>query len=617
MRSLPLDDPGTPPTTGPAGLLWWFARRQWGIQTVAVLLGVVQMGAHSVGPYLLGRAVDDGLAQGFGPGLFRPVAALVGLGLVSAVASAVGHRYDVACWMRAAFTSCELVGRTAARSGHAITATLPTGEVVSAVANDSLRIGELYANLARFVGSVVAYGVVAYLMLRQSLTLGLVVVLGLPLVALALGQLVRPLHRKQAAQREASGRLTTLGADTVSGLRILRGIGGEQEFVGRYAAQSQEVRRRGVAVAGTQSWMDALQVLLPGAFVALLVWLGAHMTLDGALTPGRLVTTYGFAAFLAWPVQNATMMLQAGTRAWVGAAKVLDVLRVVPPTGTRPATAAAPEPGAALVDEVSGVRVDPGRLVALVSADPDESAAVATRMGRFDDDAERGTPVRFGGAALADLARDEVRRRVVVAEATAHLFSGRLGAELDVRGTATPDDLHRVIALADAHDVLDSVPDGLDGELPEKGRSLSGGQRQRVALARALLVDPEVLVLVEPTSAVDAHTEARIARRLAEARRGRSTLVVTASPLVLEHVDEVQLLVDGRLVARGTHRELLDGAAGPRIADHYRTVVGRHLADEPGDRDGPRASGADDEPAPQDAETIDELYARRERGGAG
>ncbi len=610
MRSLPLDDPGTPPTTGPAALLWWFTRRQWGIQSVAVLLGIVLMGTQAMGPYLVGRAVDSGLANGFGPDLFRAVAALVGLGLVSAVASAIGHRYDVACWLRAAFTSSELVGRTAARSGHAITAKLPTGEVVSAVANDSLRIGELYANLARFIGSVVAYGIVAFLMLRESVTLGLVVVLGLPLVALALGQLVRPLHRKQAAQREASGRLTTLGADTVAGLRILRGIGGEQVFVDRYARQSQEVRRRGVAVAGTQSWMDALQVLLPGAFVALLVWLGAHMALDGTLTPGRLVTTYGFAAFLAWPVQNATVMLQASTRAWVGAAKVLDVLRVVPPTGVRPATASGPVAGAALVDEVSGVRVEPGRLVALVSADPDESAAIATRMGRFDDEAEGPTPVTFGGTPLADLPKGEVRRRIVVAEATAHLFSGRLGVELDVRGGAGPDDLHRVVALADAHDVLDSVPGGLDGELPEKGRSLSGGQRQRVALARALLVDPEVLVLVEPTSAVDAHTEARIARRLAEARRGHSTLVVTASPLVLEHVDEVQLVAGGRLVARGTHDELLGGAAGPQVAAAYRSVVGRHL-DEPDEPERP------DEPAvPEDVETIDDLYARRGDGGA-
>ena len=616
MRSLPLADPGTPPTSGPGAFLWWLARRQWGVQTVGILLGIAHMGANAIGPYLVGRAVDGGLDHGFGPELFRTVAALVGLGVASATAGAIGHRYDVVCWLRSAFRASELVGLTAARSGHAITAELPTGEVVSAVANDSLRIGELFANLARFVGSVVAYGVAAVLMLRISVQLGLIVVLGLPAVAVVLAQLVRPLHAKQAAQREASGRLTTLGSDTVSGLRILRGIGGEAVFNARYATQSQEVRRRGVAVAGTQAWMDGLQVLLPGLFVALLVWLGAHMALDGTITPGQLVTTYGFAAFLSWPVQNATYMLQAGTRAWVGARKVIGVLRVVPPTGVRPSSGLSPQSGAALVDEVSGVRVEPGRLVALVSADPDESAAIATRMGRFDADAEAATPVTFGGVGLADLPMSEVRRRIVVAEATPHLFSGRLGAELDVRGGAGPDELHQVIALADAQDVLDSVPDGLDGELPEKGRSLSGGQRQRVALARALLIDPEVLVLVEPTSAVDAHTEARIAARLAQARRGRSTLVVTASPLVLEHVDEVQLVVGGRLVARGAHDELMDGAAGPRVAAAYRRVVGRRLDGEDEDEvaaDEPWPLWA---PAEQDDDTVEELYAGRDEGGA-
>lgn len=624
MRSLPLADlatnSGTPPISGPGRLLLWFARRQWGIQTTGILLGTTQMACQGLLPYLVGHAVDGGLAHGFGPDLYRWVAVLAALGVVSAAAGALGHRYDVACWLRPAFTASELVGLKAAHSGHAITAELPTGEVVSAVANDSLRIGELYANLARFVGSVVAYGIVAVLMLRVDLTLGLVVLLGLPVVAVVLGQLVRPLHAKQAAQREASGRLTTLGADTVSGLRILRGIGGEAVFTGRYARQSQEVRRRGVEVAGTQSWMDALQVLLPGLFVGLLVWLGAHMALAGTITPGQLVTTYGFAAFLGWPVQNATIMLQAATRAWVGATKVLGVLRVVPATGVRPATAVAPGPGAALVDEVSGVRLEPGKLVGLVSADPDEAAAIATRMGRFDDETEAGTPVTFGGAPLADLPKAEVRRRIVVAEATPHLFSGRLGVELDVRGGAGPDDLHRVVALADAHDVLDSVPGGLDGDLPEKGRSLSGGQRQRVALARALLIDPEVLVLVEPTSAVDAHTEARIAARLAGARRGRSTLVVTASPLVLEHVDEVQLVSGGRLVARGTHDELLDGAAGARVAEAYRRVVGRRLDDEADETEpdwiaavAGQVDGVD-EVGTADDESVEDLYARREGG---
>ncbi|UZN02166.1 ABC transporter ATP-binding protein [Cellulomonas sp. S1-8] len=581
MRSLPLADPGTPPLSGPTAYLWWLARRQWGILLTAVACGVVMFACQAFLPFLTGRAIDDGLEQGFGPDLLRAAGALLTLGLVSAGASAIGHRFDVANWLRAAFTTSQLVGRTAARSGHAITAELPTGEVVSAVANDALRVGEVFAVLARFVGSITAYGAVAVLMLRVSVPLGLVVLLGLPTVAAALGLLVKPLQRRQTAQREASGRLTTLGADTVSGLRVLRGIGGESVFTGRYRQQSQLVRERGENVAVTQSWLDALQVLLPGAFVVALVWMGAHMALAGTITPGQLVTTYGYAAFLAWPVQNATEFLQATTRAFVGTRKVLAVLRVVPAAGVDPGTAAVMPPvGAPLVDEASGVTLEAGRVVALVSADPDESARIATRLGRFDDAAEAGTPVLLGGVPLTDLPLAEVRRRIVVAEAMPQLFSGALATGLDVRGGASRDDLLAVIGLADAQDVLDSVPDGLDGELPEKGRSLSGGQRQRVALARALLTDAEILVLVEPTSAVDAHTEARIAARLADARRGRTTVVVTASPLVLDHVDEVQLVQGGALVARGTHAGLLDGAAGPRVAATYRAVVGRRLDDD-------------------------------------
>ncbi|WP_315095304.1 ABC transporter ATP-binding protein [uncultured Cellulomonas sp.] len=581
MRSLPLDDPGTPPLSGPAALLWWLARRQWGILLTSVGLGIAMFAAQAFTPYVVGRAIDGGLTSGFGPELWRACGTLLALGAVILTASAIGHRYDVNNWLRAAFTSSQLVGRTVSRSGHTITEELPTGEVVSAVANDALRIGEVFAMAGHFLGSLVAYGIVAALMLRVSVPLGLVVVLGLPTVAAILGLLVKPLSRRQAAQREASGRLTTLGSDTVSGLRILRGIGGEEVFTGRYRAQSQETRRRGVEVARTQSVLDALQVLLPGAFTVTLIWLGAHMALTGTITPGQLVSTYGFAAFLSWPVQNATQMLQGATRAHIGATKVVKVLQVVPATGATAGTADAPDPHASLVDEASGLHLEPGRVLALVSVDPDETARIATRLGRFDDEAERDTPVRLGGVLMADLDKDVVRERIVVAEATPHLFSGLLAQELDVRGSADQDELLRVLATADAQDVLDSVPDGLDGELPEKGRSLSGGQRQRVALARALLIDPEILVLVEPTSAVDAHTEARIAARLADVRRGRTTLVVTASPLVLDHVDEVAFVQDGVVVARGTHDALLvHGGGDLEVARAYRAVVGRHMDEE-------------------------------------
>ena len=198
----------------------------------------------------------------------------------------------------------------------------------------------------------------------------------------------------------------------------------------------------------------------------------------------------------------------------------------------------------------------------------DEGARLADRLGRFVDDGV----VTLGGVPVSAIPLAELRRRVVVSETDPLLFSGPLREELDPWGRASDEQLVAAIAVANAEDVLDSLPDGLDGHMEERGRSFSGGQRQRLVLARALLADAEILVLVEPTSAVDAHTEARIARRLHEARRGRTTVVMTASPLVLDQADRVVFIADGRVAAEGTHRELL------RSSPVYRFAVTREDA---------------------------------------
>ncbi len=220
--------------------------------------------------------------------------------------------------------------------------------------------------------------------------------------------------------------------------------------------------------------------------------------------------------------------------------------------------------GAQLSEDATGFVAAPGALTCVVTARPDDGAELADRLGRFVED----DGVRLGGVPLVDLPLRAVRSRIVVSEADPMLFSGSLREVIDPHGAADDEAIRRVIRLADAQDVVDALPEGLDAEIEERGRSLSGGQRQRVVLARALLADPEVLVLVEPTSAVDAHTEARIARRLHDARAGRTTVVVTASPLLLNRADCVAWLDGGRVRAEGTHRELLADA-------RYREIVTR------------------------------------------
>ena len=165
--------------------------------------------------------------------------------------------------------------------------------------------------------------------------------------------------------------------------------------------------------------------------------------------------------------------------------------------------------------------------------------------------------MHLDGVAIADLPLATVRRRIVVSEIDPRLFTGSLREELDPHGIHDDAAILSALAVAGGEDVMEALPCGLDSDVEERGRSFSGGQRQRLALTRALLTNAETLVLVEPTSSVDAHTEARIAARLGSARAGRTTVVMTASPLLLDQADAVILLTDGKAAAQGTHKELM------------------------------------------------------------
>ncbi len=575
MWKIPQATPSTKALSSVPRYFLWLAGQQKLILTGATVLGIISFLAPAARPYAIGQAIDSGLGNGLTNEIWLWAAVVLGAGLIQVVTGAYGHRLDVLSWLRAALATSRLIGHKVSSAGDAISVELPTGEVVSSVTSDAHRIGDLYFQAARFFGSFATYIVVSYLMFQSSVKLGFVLSIGLPIVAVCLLFLIRPLQKRQEYQREVTGRLTSLGADTVTGLRILRGIGGESVFTARYRDQSRKVENAGISVAKVQANMDGLQTLLPGLFVALFLYLGAHEALTGAITPGQLVTFYGYATFLVWPIQNLIQSVQILTRANVGARRVLKVLAVENNTPDTGSVTSLPSNGV-LVDTVSGVRLEPGSFTALVAEDPDVSATIATRMTRFNDAEEADTPVTFAGTLLRDYAKGPLRETIVLSEATPHIFAGTLRDGLVTRGNRSDAEILEALTVADAHDVLTSLPEGLDSELPEKGRSLSGGQRQRVSLARVLLTRAPYLVLIEPTSAVDAHTESRIGAKMVNYRRGGSTLVVTASPLVLEHADHVVVLgEDDRVAGEGTHASLLR-ETGP-VGALYRSIVGRDL----------------------------------------
>ncbi len=307
MRALPLADPGVPDLRSPVRFLLRVAAMQRATLAGGIAFGVLWMGCQAVLPYAVGRAVDDGLAARDGDALLAWSAVLLGIGLVQAGSGVLRHRFAVTNWLLACFRVEQWIARGVSALGGSLAAQASTGEVVSTGTTDALDI------TARGSGSLVSFVVVAVLLLRTSVALGLVVVLGVPAFTLLLGPLLRPLHARQARQRAAVGELTALGADTVAGLRVLRGIGGEDEFVARYRAESQRVRRAGAEVARTQSLLDAAQVLVPGTFVVLVTWLGARFAVTGRISPGELIAFYGYAAFLVTPLPKQAPKWGSGT----------------------------------------------------------------------------------------------------------------------------------------------------------------------------------------------------------------------------------------------------------------------------------------------------------------
>ena len=608
-----------PPSLGAGALLRWLLRRAAVPVTLATLAACTSNIIQAIVPAFLGQALDAGIENGLNARVWGIGALLLVLFVVYAVGDTMLSYFGVAAWMRTAFDVDRLVGRQVSATGADLSRQVSTGEVATIIASDADYLGKFFEHLPALLGAAASFVVVAVLMLRTSVSLGLIVILGMPLVAAIVTLVIRPLQKRQAVQREAQSAVTTITTDTVAGLRILRGIGGEDVFARRYRDASQELRRRGVEVASSQATLMTLQVLLPGLFAAIVVWVAARMAVAGSLTPGGLITFYGYTAYLSWPLWVFTNSVQDYTRAVVGARRLSRLLEVTPAAGSLverldldPASA-QPVSGD-LVDSSSGLRLEEGRMTALVCPDPEVSAALATRLGRFTDS---GPTVTLAGRPLTAMPLDQVRASVVVSGATAQLFTGTLREALDVRGGPDPrpaglkdlvraeaerttgadvdqqvraqerdmpgdDRLLEAIEIADAGDVLTSLSEGLAGMITEKGRSLSGGQRQRVALARALLTEAPTLVLIEPTSALDSHTEARVAAQLHRARAGRTTVVITASPLVLEACDEVVFLdSNGAELLRSTHRELMVMAReGDAQAADYRAVVSRAMGED-------------------------------------
>ncbi|WP_147144620.1 ABC transporter ATP-binding protein [Stackebrandtia albiflava] len=562
MKPLPLPDPGEPDTRSPVRFLLWLLSRQWRTLVVAGFFGTAWMACIGALPGAIGQGIDAGVAARDTDALLLWAGIIFVLAAAMALLGMIRHQMAVYNFLVGAYRTVQLTTRHATRVGGVLPRRISTGEVVSVGSADPVTIGTALDVLGRATGAVVTFVAVAMVLLNISPLLGAVILIGLPLQALVVGPLLKPLQTREHTYREEQGVLTSRANDIVAGLRVLRGIGGEQLFAEQYTRQSGEVRDSGIRVAVSSAVMKSLQMLLPGLLLVAVTWIGARLTVAGDITAGELVAVFGYTSFLIMPMSTFLETARKYTSAHASARRIVALLRVTPAVADT-GTTAAPDPISELADPESGLVLRPGHFTALACADPGDAVAIADRLGRYVDSAATAD-----GIPLTELRLADVRRDVLVADNEAYFFSGPLREQLDLSGRADEAHVMAAVDTAVAGDAVDSLG-GLDGELEPDGRNVSGGQRQRLRLARALLVDPPILILVEPTSAVDAHTEALIAHRLRAHRAGRTTLVATTSPLMLEQADEVCFVADGEVCATGPHRDLL------RTEPRYRAVVAR------------------------------------------
>lgn len=536
-------------------------------------LFVCHQSGEALVPVMIGVIIDEAVAPGDRSALWGWLAALAGVFFVLSF----GWRLGARCAERASEAAAHalrvrLAERVLDDRGGAEAGRLP-GALAGLATNDTAKVGRLALAVPFGIAATTGLLVGGIALLRLSVPLGLLVLLAAPPMLFVVNLLGRPLEARSGEQQEKAAAAFGVAADLIAGLRVLKGIGAEPAAVARYRVVSQNSLRATLRAARADALYESAMIAMTGVFLAGVALLGGHLASQDKITVGELVAAVGLAQFLIAPMQGMAWVGSQLAAGRASATRLAEVLSAPPAVVGGDAAVPVPVRGALEFDALhSGplagldLAVAPGEIVG-VAGDPAEAQALLRCLAREVD--PDGGAVRLDGRPLRELAPGPLRRAVLVATHDAHLFEGSLlDNVLDGRGDdpGRSEDSHLRAALAAgaADEVAAALPDGTATLVGERGRGLSGGQRQRVALARALAADSPVLVLHDPTTAVDAATEARIAAGLRELRQGRTTVLVTTSPALLAATDRVALLRSGRVAETGSHAELLGSSAAYR-----------------------------------------------------
>jgi ATP-binding cassette, subfamily B, bacterial len=436
-----------------------------------------------------------------------------------------------------------------------------------------------------FITNVVTFATVIVLLIHLNWWLGLLtggVFLPVTVVCTWFERKYRVLARRSQDQQ---GDLATYVEEAATGIRVLKALGRRREAADRHLAQAGLVYQTQISKARLRGTFWAGLDLIPNAVIGLLLLLGAIATSHGELTLGGLVAFITLTLQLVWPIEAMGYILASGQEAATAAQRIYEIFDTDPAITGPPAGAHAPHrrrrqaparlafdrvefryPGSRhpVLREVS-LELEPGQTLGLTGATGTGKTTLLHLVPRLAD--PTGGRIMIDGTDIRSLPLPLLRARVGCAFEDATLFSASVRENVSFGAPhATEREIEQALTAAQA-DFVHDLPWGLDTRIGEQGMTLSGGQRQRVALARAILARPSVLILDDPLSALDVHTEAKVSRALREVLAGTTALIVAHRPSTVALADKVALLSDGVIGALGTHAELL--ASQP----HYRDLM--------------------------------------------
>jgi ATP-binding cassette subfamily B protein len=555
------------------------------IMFAAALLGV---GAGIVIPLITKAIVDGPVARGE-RSLLVPLALLAfGLGVVEAFLTFVRRWVQSSAVLRMETALRSDLYRKLQRLPVAFHDRWQSGQLLSRAVTDLSVIRRFIGfGLIFLIVNLLTYATVLVLLFRLSLPLGLIVLVStLPIGAIS-RRWTRSYFEISRRVQDQQGDLATVVEESAGGVRIIKAFGRRELVDGRFGAAAE-------LLAG--SWMDAVRLrarfwtlldVIPNLALAIVLCVGALAVAKGVLSLGGLIAFLSLQLQLVWPIDALGWILAIGQEAATAAERVYEVLdtpvRIADVPGAMALGATAgrlrmervgfhyPDADQPVLHDVD-LEIEPGETLALVGVTGSGKTTLVSLVPRLYDVTEGR--ITLDGHDLRDLELDSLRKVVAVGFEEPILFSASVRENL-MLGVADASDHEIATALEVARaEFVYELPWGLDTRIGEQGLSLSGGQRQRLALARAVLARPRVLVLDDPLSALDVHTEALVEEALARVLAGTTGLVVVHRPSTLALADRVALLEDGSITAVGTHSELLDSVPA------YRSILSQDAEDE-------------------------------------